>query len=134
MFVSYYVSFIFYSFHFNIDVLTCSCLFYYRMSKKSSLERSFLNKSKDGNKEGLFQGSSSSLSRCEALIRVVQADFPGHGATFMNEVIYIYKILYSFCRMTTNVRWRGTRSRGPSSRGANVRLRSPSSRGPNKWT
>jgi hypothetical protein len=32
--ISYYVSFIFCSFYFNIDVLTCSCLFYYRMSKK----------------------------------------------------------------------------------------------------
>jgi hypothetical protein len=47
--------------------------------------RSFLNKSKDGNKEGLFQGSSSSSSRCEALIGVVQADFPGRGVAFMNE-------------------------------------------------
>jgi hypothetical protein len=49
--------------------------------------RSFLNKSKDGNKEGLFQGSSLSLSRREALIRAVQANFPGHGVAFMNEVI-----------------------------------------------
>jgi hypothetical protein len=87
MFVSYYVSFIFCSFHFNIDVLTCSCLFYYRMSKKSSLARSFLKMSKDGNKEGLFEGSSSSWLRREALIRMVQADFLGHGITFMNEVI-----------------------------------------------
>jgi hypothetical protein len=87
MFVSYYVSFIFCSFHFNIDVLTCSCLFYYRMSKKSSLGRSFLKISKGGNKEGLFQGSCSSWLRREALIRTVQADFLGHGITFMNEVI-----------------------------------------------
>jgi hypothetical protein len=86
--ISYYVSFIFCSFHFNIDVLTCSCLFYYRMSKKkSSLARSFLKKSKDGNNEGLFQGSSLSSLRHEALIRAVQADFPGRGVTFMNEVI-----------------------------------------------
>jgi hypothetical protein len=87
VFVSYYVSFIFCSFHFNIDVLTCSCLFYYRMSKKSSLARSFIKKSKNGNKGGLFQGSSSSSSRREALIRAVQADFPGCGVVFMNEVI-----------------------------------------------
>jgi hypothetical protein len=86
--ISYYVSFIFCSFHFNIDVLTCSSLFYYRMSKQiSSLARSFLKKSKDGNKDGLFQGSSSSSSRSEALIRAVQADFPGRGAAFMNKVI-----------------------------------------------
>jgi hypothetical protein len=91
MFVSYYVSFIFYSFHFNIDVLTCSCLFYYNlnfMSKKlKSLARSFLKKSKDGSTEGLLQGSSSSSSRREALIRVVQADFPRRGVAFMNEAI-----------------------------------------------
>jgi hypothetical protein len=31
--------------------------------KINSLARSFLKKSKDGNKEGLFQGSSSSSSR-----------------------------------------------------------------------
>jgi hypothetical protein len=49
--------------------------------------RSFLKKSKDGNKEGLFQGSSFSSSRHEALIRAVQADFLGHGVTFINEVI-----------------------------------------------
>jgi hypothetical protein len=48
---------------------------------------SFLKKSKDGNKEGLFQNSSSSSSRREALIRAVQADFPGCGVAFMNEVI-----------------------------------------------
>jgi hypothetical protein len=57
------------------------------MSKKSSLARSFLKKSNHGNKEGLFQGSSSPLSRCEALIRAVQVDFLGRGVTFMNEVI-----------------------------------------------
>jgi hypothetical protein len=58
------------------------------MSKKlKSLVRSFLKKNKDGNKEGLFQDSSSSSSRCEALIRAVQADFPGCGVVFMNEVI-----------------------------------------------
>jgi hypothetical protein len=86
--ISYYVSFIFCSFHFNIDVLTCSGLFYYRMSKQiSSLARSFLKKSKDGNKEGLFQGSSSSSSISEALIRAVQAHFPGREAAFMNKVI-----------------------------------------------
>jgi hypothetical protein len=86
--ISYYASFIFCSFHFNIDVLTCSCSFYYRMSQKiSCLARSFLKKSKDGNKEGLFQGSSSSSSRHEALIRTVQADFPRRGVAFMNEVI-----------------------------------------------
>jgi hypothetical protein len=58
------------------------------MSKRiKNLARSFLKKSNVGNKEGLFQGSSSSLSRCEALVWAVQADFPGHGVAFMNEVI-----------------------------------------------
>jgi hypothetical protein len=75
--ISYYVSFIFCSFHFNINVLTCSCLFDYRVSKNIyCLARSFLKKSNNGNKEGLFQGSSSSLLRGDALIRIVQADFP----------------------------------------------------------
>jgi hypothetical protein len=54
---------------------------------KSLLAKSFLKKSKDGNMEGLFQGSSSSSSRREALITAVQVDFPGRGVTFMNEVI-----------------------------------------------
>jgi hypothetical protein len=54
---------------------------------KSLLEKSFLEKSKDGNTEGLFQGSSLSSSRHQALIRVVEADFPGRAVTFMNEVI-----------------------------------------------
>jgi hypothetical protein len=49
--------------------------------------RSFLKNSRDGNKESLFQGSSSSSSRHEALIRAVQADFPGCWVAFMNEVI-----------------------------------------------
>jgi hypothetical protein len=31
--------------------------------------------------------------------------------------IQFFKCLVSFCRMTTNARWRGTRSRGLSSRG-----------------
>jgi hypothetical protein len=58
------------------------------MSKKiKNLARSFLKNSNVGNKEGLFQGSSSSSSRHEALIRVVQADFLGHEVAFMNEVI-----------------------------------------------
>jgi hypothetical protein len=59
------------------------------MSKKLKflLPKSFLNKSKDGNTEGLFQGSYSSSSRREVLIRAVQADSPGHGVAFMNEVI-----------------------------------------------
>jgi MFS-type transporter involved in bile tolerance (Atg22 family) len=87
IFLSYFAHFIFFSFHFNIDVLTCSCLFCYRMSKKSSLARSFHTKSMDGNKEGLFQGISSSSSRREVLIRAVQADFPRCGVAFMNEVI-----------------------------------------------
>jgi hypothetical protein len=54
---------------------------------KSLPAKSFLKKSKDGNTEGLFQGSSSSSSRCQALIRVVEADFPGCAVAFMNEVI-----------------------------------------------
>jgi hypothetical protein len=54
------------------------------MSKKiKSLARSC----KDGNTEGLFQDSSSSSLRHEALIRAVQADLPRHGVAFMNEVI-----------------------------------------------
>jgi hypothetical protein len=57
------------------------------MSKRiKNLARSFLKKNNVGNKEGLFQGSSSS-PRHEALVRAVQADFLGRGVTFMNEVI-----------------------------------------------
>jgi hypothetical protein len=46
------------------------------MSKKlkSLLAKSFFKKSKDGNTGGLFQGSSSSLSRRQALMRAVEAD------------------------------------------------------------
>jgi hypothetical protein len=58
------------------------------MSRKiKNLARNFLKKSKDGNAVGLFQGSSLSSSRIEALIWAVQADFPEPGVTFMNEVI-----------------------------------------------
>jgi hypothetical protein len=58
------------------------------MSKRiKNLVRSFLKKSNIGNKEVLFQGSSSSCSRHEALVRAVQADFPRHEVAFMNEVI-----------------------------------------------
>jgi queuine/archaeosine tRNA-ribosyltransferase len=54
---------------------------------KSLLVNSFLKKSKDGNTEGLFQGSSSSSLRRQALMRAAEADFPGHAVAFMNEVI-----------------------------------------------
>jgi hypothetical protein len=59
------------------------------MSKKlkSLLAKSFLKKSKDGNTEGLFQGSSSSSSRREALMRTVEADNPGVAVAFMTEEI-----------------------------------------------
>jgi hypothetical protein len=59
------------------------------MSKqlKSLLAKSFLKKSKDGNTGGLFQGSSSSSSRHQALMRVVEADNQGVAVAFMNEVI-----------------------------------------------
>jgi hypothetical protein len=90
--ISYYVCFIFCSIHFNIDVLTCS-FYYNRMSKKlkSVLAKSFHKKSKDGNTEGLFQGSSSSSSSHKALMSVVemgvQAENPGCAVAFMEEVI-----------------------------------------------
>jgi hypothetical protein len=59
------------------------------MSKKlkSLLVKSLLKKSKDGNTRGLFQGSSSSSSRCQALMRAVESDNPGVAVTFMNEII-----------------------------------------------
>jgi hypothetical protein len=59
------------------------------MSKKlkSPLAKVFLNKSKDGNTEGLFQGCSLSLSRRQVLIGVVEADNPGCAIAFMNEAI-----------------------------------------------
>jgi hypothetical protein len=59
------------------------------MSKKlkSLLAKSFLKRSKDGNKEGLFQGSSSSSSRRQALMSVVQVKNPGCAVAFMEEVI-----------------------------------------------
>jgi hypothetical protein len=86
--ISYYVSFIFCSFHFNIDVLIV-LIYFTRMSKKlkSLLAKSFLKKIKDGDTGGLFQGSSSSSSRCQALMRAVEADNLGHTVAFMNEVI-----------------------------------------------
>jgi hypothetical protein len=70
MFVSYFAHF--------ISILMYSLVFVYFTigCQKSSLARNFLKKSKDGNKEGLFQGSSSSSLRREALIRAVHADFP----------------------------------------------------------
>jgi hypothetical protein len=36
---------------------------------------------------GLFQGSSLSSSRRQALMRAVEADNPGRAITFMNELI-----------------------------------------------
>jgi hypothetical protein len=59
------------------------------MSKKlkSLLAKSFLKKTKDGNTEGLFQGSSSSSLRHQALMSVVQAENPGCGVAFMEEII-----------------------------------------------
>jgi hypothetical protein len=63
------------------------------MSKKmkSLLAKSLLKKSKDGNTEGLFQGSSSSSTRRKALMSVVktevQAENPGCAVAFMEEVI-----------------------------------------------
>jgi hypothetical protein len=59
------------------------------MSKKlkSLLGKSFLKKSKDGNTGDLFQGSSSSSSRCQALMRAVEEDNLGCVVAFMNEVI-----------------------------------------------
>jgi hypothetical protein len=54
---------------------------------KSLLAKSFLKKSKYGNMDGLFQGSSLSSSRSQALIRAVEADFSRRAVTFMNEVI-----------------------------------------------
>jgi hypothetical protein len=59
------------------------------MSKKlkSLLVKSLLKKCKDGNTRGLFQGSSSSSSRCQALMRVVESDNPGVVVAFMNEII-----------------------------------------------
>jgi hypothetical protein len=59
------------------------------MSKKlkSLLAKSFLKKSKDDNMGGLFQGSSLSSSRRQALMRAVEADNPGRTVAFMNEVI-----------------------------------------------
>jgi hypothetical protein len=45
------------------------------MSKKiEESVKSFLKKSKDGNTEGLFQGSSSSSSRHKALMSVVEME------------------------------------------------------------
>jgi hypothetical protein len=59
------------------------------MSKKlkSLLAKSFLKRSKDGNKEGLFQGSYSSSLRRQALMSVVQAENPGCATTFMEVII-----------------------------------------------
>jgi hypothetical protein len=92
MIIDKYVCFIFCSFYFNIDVLTCSFLFT-RMSKKlkSLLVKSFLKKSKDSNTNDLFQGSSSSWLRHKALMSVVkmkvQVENLGSVVTFMEEVI-----------------------------------------------
>jgi hypothetical protein len=59
------------------------------MSKKlkSLRTKSFLKKSKDGNTGDLVQGSSSSSLRCQALMRMVEADNPGCAIAFMNEVL-----------------------------------------------
>jgi hypothetical protein len=74
--ISYYVSFIFCSFHFIIDVLNFSCLFYYDVKKiEESASEEFPQEGQGWNTKVLFQGSSSSSSRHQALIRAVQADF-----------------------------------------------------------
>jgi hypothetical protein len=59
------------------------------MSKKlkSLLAKSFLKRSNEGNKEGLFQGSSSSSLRHQALMSVVKAENLGCAVAFMDEVI-----------------------------------------------
>jgi hypothetical protein len=59
------------------------------MSKKlkSLLVKSFLKKSKDGNTEGLFQGSSLSSSRHQALRSMAEAENLGCEVAFMEEVI-----------------------------------------------
>jgi hypothetical protein len=49
--------------------------------------KSFLKRSKDDNKEGLFQGISSSSSRSQVFISVVQAENPGCAVASMEEVI-----------------------------------------------
>jgi hypothetical protein len=54
---------------------------------KSLLAKSFLKKSKDGDTEGLLQGSSLSSLRHQAFMRAVEANFPGRAVAFMNEVI-----------------------------------------------
>jgi hypothetical protein len=46
-----------------------------------------LKRSKDGNTKGLFQGSSSSSSSHQALIRAVEAENPGRAVGIMDEVI-----------------------------------------------
>jgi hypothetical protein len=46
-----------------------------------------LKRSKDGNTEGLFQGSSSSSSSHQALMRAVEAENPGHAVGIIDEVI-----------------------------------------------
>jgi hypothetical protein len=54
------------------------------MSKKL---KSFLKRSKDGNKQSLFQGSSSSLSRHQVLMSVVQVENPGCVVALMEVII-----------------------------------------------
>jgi hypothetical protein len=46
-----------------------------------------LKRSKDGNTEGLFQGSSSSSSSHQALMRAVEAENPGRAVGIIDEVI-----------------------------------------------
>jgi hypothetical protein len=59
------------------------------MSKKlkNLLAKSFLKKRKDGNTDGLFQGSSLSSPRHQALMRAIEANNLGHAVAFINEVI-----------------------------------------------
>jgi hypothetical protein len=59
------------------------------MSKqlKSLLAKSFLKRSKDGNKQSLFQGSSLSSLRHQVLMSVVQAENPGCAVALMEVII-----------------------------------------------
>jgi hypothetical protein len=94
MFVSYFAHFILCFFHILLISFQyyCNNLFLFillgcQKRLKSLLAKSFLKKSKDGNTGGLFQGSSSSSLRRQALTRAVEADNPGVEVAFMNEVI-----------------------------------------------
>jgi hypothetical protein len=75
MFLSYFAHFILCFFHILLISFQLVLIYFTRMSKKmkSLLVKSFLKRSKDDNMEGLFQGSSSSSSMCQALMSAVQA-------------------------------------------------------------